>query len=81
MFGAVLLLLLRAFGKIVEEQTYDVHYSYAEVEWVTIFFFVGLFVVVAGVEKVGALNILAEQLVVFIGGDLVTIVVLILWVS
>ncbi|MEW5942494.1 MAG: ArsB/NhaD family transporter [Pseudomonadota bacterium] len=81
MFGAALLLLLRAFGKTAEEQTHDVHHSYAEVEWVTIFFFVGLFVVVAGVEKAGALNILAEQLVAFTGGDLATTAVLILWVS
>lgn len=60
MFGAVLLLLLLAFGKGAEKQSHEVHHTFGEVEWVTIFFFVGLFVVVAGVEKGGALTILAN---------------------
>ncbi|MDD5240531.1 MAG: ArsB/NhaD family transporter [Sulfuricella sp.] len=81
MFGAALLLLLRAFEKGAEEQTHLVHHSFAEVEWVTIFFFVGLFVVVAGVEKSGALEILAKQIAVFTGGDLGTTAIAILWVS
>lgn len=81
MFGAALLLLLRAFGKGAEEQSHEVHHTFGEVEWVTIFFFVGLFVVVAGVEKAGALGILAKQIVEFTGGDLGTTAFVILWVS
>lgn len=38
MFGAGLLLLLNNIGENAEDQTEDVHHSFAEVEWVTIFF-------------------------------------------
>jgi Na+/H+ antiporter NhaD/arsenite permease-like protein len=81
MFGAALLLLLRALGKDAEEQSHDVHHSYAEVEWVTIFFFVGLFIVVAGIEKAGALSLLADELVSLTGGDFKATAFVILWVS
>jgi Na+/H+ antiporter NhaD/arsenite permease-like protein len=81
MFGAALLLLLRVLGKSAEEQSHDVHHSYAEVEWVTIFFFVGLFIVVAGIEKAGVLSLLADELVSLTGGDFKLTVYVILWVS
>lgn len=81
MFGAALLLLLRAFDKSAEEQSQDTHKTFAEVEWVTIFFFVGLFVVVAGVEKAGVLAILSREMVHFTGGDLATTAMVILWLS
>lgn len=81
MFGAALLLLLRALGHDAEHQSELVHKSFAEVEWVTIFFFVGLFVVVAGVEKAGALKIAADALVQFTGGELALTAYLILWSS
>ncbi len=81
MFGAALLLLLRAFGKDAETQSHETHHTFAEVEWVTIFFFVGLFVVVAGVEKAGALSILADRIVEWTGGDFAVTALAILWVS
>jgi len=81
MFGAALLLLLRVLGKSPEEQSHDVHHSYAEVEWVTIFFFVGLFIVVAGIEKAGVLSLLADELVSMTGGDFKVTAFVILWVS
>ncbi|MDD4882286.1 MAG: ArsB/NhaD family transporter [Gallionellaceae bacterium] len=81
MFGAALLLLLRAAGHDAEHQTEQVHKSFAEVEWVTIFFFVGLFVVVAGVEKAGALKLAADALVNFTGGELALTAYVILWAS
>jgi hypothetical protein len=40
------------------------------VEWITIFFFVGLFMVVHGVEHAGLLKLLAEKLVAATGGSL-----------
>jgi len=81
MFGAALLLLIRVIGKGSEEQTHEVHRSFGEVEWVTIFFFVGLFVLVAGIEKAGALEIMAHHIVAWTGGDFASTAVLILWVS
>ena len=81
MFGAALLLLLRALGHDAEHQSEQVHKSFAEVEWVTIFFFVGLFVVVAGVEKAGALKIAADALIHYTGGELALTAYVILWSS
>ena len=81
MFGAALLLLIRVIGKGSEEQTHEVHRSFGEVEWVTIFFFVGLFVLVAGIEKAGALEILAHHIVTWTDGDFAATAILILWVS
>ena len=81
MFGAALLLLLRVWDQNGEDQSHQVQRGFAEVEWVTIFFFVGLFVVVAGVEKAGALKILAQQLMELTGGDFAATTFIILWVS
>ncbi len=50
-------------------------------EWITIFFFIGLFIVVAGIEKAGALDLLAKQLIELTGGDFNTTALTILWVS
>jgi Na+/H+ antiporter NhaD/arsenite permease-like protein len=81
MFGAGLLLLITNLGRDAEEQTEDVHGSFGEVEWVTIFFFVGLFIVVAGIEHAGLLNMLANWVVDFTGGDMTITALMILWVS
>lgn len=81
MFGAGLLLLITNLGRDAEEQTEDVHGSFGEVEWVTIFFFVGLFIVVAGIEHAGLLNMLADWVVDFTGGDMTITALMILWVS
>ncbi len=61
--GAALLLLLDNLGRKREDKAHNVHASFGEVEWVTIFFFVGLFVVVHGLENAGALGLLADQVV------------------
>ena len=81
MFGAGLLLLITNLGRDAEEQTEDVHGLFGEVEWVTIFFFVGLFIVVAGIEHAGLLNMLANWVVDFTGGDMKITALMILWVS
>ena len=81
MFGAGLLLLVTNLGRDAEEQTEDVHQSFGEVEWVTIFFFVGLFIVVAGIEHAGLLSILANWVIDFTGGDMTITAIMILWVS
>ena len=81
MFGAGLLLLITNLGRDAEDQTEDVHQSFGEVEWVTIFFFVGLFIIVAGIEHAGLLNMLANWVIGITGGDMTTTAVMILWVS
>ena len=81
MLGAALLLLLENLGRSGEEQSHAVHQTFSEVEWITIFFFVGLFVIVAGVEHAGLLALLAAELIHLTGGDLTTTTLAILWAS
>lgn len=79
--GAALLLLLDNLGKPAEQQTESVIHVFNEVEWITIFFFVGLFIVIAGVEHAGLLSLLANKLVELTGGDLQVTGISILWAS
>ncbi|HET6674952.1 MAG TPA: ArsB/NhaD family transporter [Nitrospiraceae bacterium] len=52
-----------------------------DVEWKTIFFFIGLFILVGGLVKVGAITALAEQLVHLTAGNLVGTTFVVLWGS
>jgi Na+/H+ antiporter NhaD/arsenite permease-like protein len=81
MLGAGFLLLLANLNHDAEKQSERVNYTFAEVEWITIFFFVGLFIVVAGIEHAGLLGILAEQVIELTGGDMTTTTMAIMWVS
>jgi Na+/H+ antiporter NhaD/arsenite permease-like protein len=81
LFGAAILLLLDNIGRSLDDQHHRMIESFGEVEWITIFFFVGLFIVVAGVEHAGLLRLMAEWLVEITEGDLSTLGVAMLWVS
>ncbi|MDP2625094.1 MAG: ArsB/NhaD family transporter [Candidatus Peregrinibacteria bacterium] len=72
--GAVMLLLVAA-----EEAELDV--SLKSVEWSTLLFFSGLFVMVAGVERVGALNIFSDFIVSIAGENYLVLLLAILWIS
>ncbi len=79
--GAAILLLLDNWHRPSEEQSHRVHAIFGEVEWITIFFFVGLFVVVAGVEHAGVLEWLASAIVKATGSDRTVATILVLWAS
>ena len=81
MGGAALLMLLTNLGETAEDQSQNVHKGFSEVEWVTIFFFVGLFIMVHGLEHVGLLEILANKVLAFTGGDMTYTALTVLWVS
>ena len=81
MMGAALLLLITSVGDSAEEQSENVHKSFGEVEWVTIFFFVGLFILVSGIEHAGLLEIMANRVLALTGGDMGVTALAILWVS
>jgi Na+/H+ antiporter NhaD/arsenite permease-like protein len=81
MFGAALLLLLSNLHNDAEKQSENVHQIFGKVEWVTIFFFVGLFIAVKGVEEAGLLEILADKALNLTGGDMAKTAMTILWVS
>lgn len=51
------------------------------VEWSTILFFIGLFVVVGGMEETGVIDQLATLLIGMTGGNMVLTMLIILWVS
>jgi len=81
MAGAALLLMLDNLGKSAEHQSASVVKVYNEIEWITIFFFVGLFIVIAGVEHAGLLRLLADKLLAATGGDFNVTGFSILWTS
>jgi Na+/H+ antiporter NhaD/arsenite permease-like protein len=72
MFGAVLLLLLSRI---------ELHGVLAEVEWPTIFFFIGLFILVGGVEEIGLLDKIASRAVELTGGNVVLTALVLLWLA
>jgi Na+/H+ antiporter NhaD/arsenite permease-like protein len=71
--GAFLLLLLT--GEHAMEE------AFTKVEWTTIFFFVGLFVLVSGLVETGIISKLAAQAIELTGGNPVATSMLILWLS
>ena len=54
---------------------------YKDVEWLTIFFFVGLFIIIGGFEANGGISFLADNLIKLTGGDIKNATMLILWGS
>ncbi|MDQ6998674.1 MAG: ArsB/NhaD family transporter [Mariprofundus sp.] len=81
MFGAAILLLLQTFGQPLHDKDHAYEGIMAEVEWTTIFFFVGLFIVVTGVEHTGVIEVLATKTLELTGGDFNATVGAVLWVS
>jgi len=79
--GAGTLMLLDNWRHRSRKHADDVHQTFADVEWTTIFFFIGLFVVVHAVEVSGALRSFAAQIVAATGGRPAASGSLILWVS
>lgn len=70
MSGAAVLLLFESPKEMIEE-----------VEWTTIFFFIGLFIIIGGVEKVGLIDMMAKEALELTAGDQKLTTILILWVS
>ncbi|OGO87265.1 MAG: hypothetical protein A2Y24_03950 [Clostridiales bacterium GWE2_32_10] len=54
---------------------------FLEIEWKTIFFFVGLFIMVGGIKEAGILDMLAVEVLNITQGNIVYITIAILWVS
>ncbi|MCL5024110.1 MAG: ArsB/NhaD family transporter [Nitrospirae bacterium] len=73
LFGAGLLLLL--------SKTHDLHHVFAEVEWPTIFFFIGLFIIVGGVVKVGLIKWMSVKVLELTSGNLFATSMVLMWFS
>jgi Na+/H+ antiporter NhaD/arsenite permease-like protein len=59
----------------------DIHDALAEVEWPTIAFFIGLFIVVEGIVAVGIVQQIADELLRITGGDPTLTTIGLLWFS
>jgi Na+/H+ antiporter NhaD/arsenite permease-like protein len=81
MLGAAVLMLLDNWAHHTEKASHNIHQTFGDVEWITIFFFIGLFIIVHGVDVSGLLALLADRLVAATGGDLATTGYAILWGS
>lgn len=73
LFGAGLLLLIT--------NTHEPHHVLAEVEWPTIFFFIGLFIIVGGVVKVGLITWMSLKILSLTEGNMFATSMLIMWFS
>lgn len=74
MTGATILMLIAV-------KQHDVEDVFAHIEWVTIFFFAGLFVLVGGLVDIGLISSLANSVLDITNGDIGFAAILILWVS
>lgn len=73
--GAIMLLLL-------SEKQLETEKVFEQVEWVTLFFFIGLFMLVGGLEEVGVIDELARSIMWMTeGGDMAKTSLLLLWTS
>jgi Na+/H+ antiporter NhaD/arsenite permease-like protein len=79
--GAAILMLLDNWAHHAEKAAHNIHQTFGDVEWITIFFFIGLFVVVHGVDVGGLLHLLANDLVSATGGNIAHAGYAILWAS
>ncbi len=83
LFGAAILMLCHNIEhhREIEQQTLKVTATFADVDWITIFFFIGLFIVVHGIDAAGITELAARRLLAATGEDPATAAVAILWGS
>lgn len=79
--GAAFLLFLYTFGSKDEDKDDKVREIFNMVDWTTIFFFTGLFVIVFGLEETGVLSLLGQKFIDVTDGSMEKLVYLILWSS
>ena len=72
LFGAALLMLIA--------RVHPLH-VFRDVEWPTLFFFVGLFIIVGGIEEVGLIALIGNWVLDITGGNLALTSIAILWFS
>lgn len=72
MFGAAVLMVWS--GK-------EPHHILREIEWTTLFFFIGLFITIEAIVKVGIIEAVAQQALALTRGNLPLVTTLILWMS
>lgn len=81
MAGGAVLLLLYTLGAKHDERDHKIEQIFAMVDWTTIFFFAGLFVIVYGLEVTGVLAMLGHKFIALTEGSISKASLLIIWVS
>ncbi len=79
--GAGALMLLETIPHHHRKHSELVAHAFGQIEWITLFFFIGLFVIVGGVEHAGLLDWLALHLIKATQGDPFRTTTAILWGS
>ncbi len=73
LFGAAILLLISGIK--------EPHHILSEVEWSTLFFFIGLFIVIGGVVKVGLIGWMSVKMLQFTQGNMFETSMVMMWFS
>jgi Na+/H+ antiporter NhaD/arsenite permease-like protein len=73
LFGAAILLLISGIK--------EPHHILSEIEWTTLFFFIGLFIVIGGVVKVGLISWMSVKMLEFTQGNFLGTSMIVLWFS
>jgi len=81
MFGAAVLLFVTGLGEGRGGQATRLRDAFGEVEWGALFFFMGLFIIVGGVEHAGLLTLLGAELMELTAGDPAVTAITTLWVA
>lgn len=76
MSGACLLMLIS-----VATRENEIARVLSRIEWLAIFFFAGLFILVGGLVETGVIKMMAQEVLAFTAGDLTSTTMLILWLS
>lgn len=81
LLGGSFLMFLYTLGAKSEDRDAKIQEIFNMVDWITIFFFTGLFVMVYGLEETGVLSYLGQQFIDMTNGSLQKMMFLILWSS
>lgn len=81
MFGAGIMLYLYTLGLRQQEIDHKVEEVFSLVDWSTIFFLMGLFIVVFGLETTGLLTVIGHSFVEISGGAINKLIYVFLWIA
>ncbi len=73
LLGAATLLLISGIR--------EPHHIFSEVEWTTLFFFIGLFIIIGGVVKVGLISWMSVKMLEYTQGNLFETSMVLMWFS
>lgn len=74
--GAALLMLLS-----MTRNEKEISHALGSVEWVALFFFIGLFIIIGGLVQTGVIMVMAKEAMMATGGDVTLTTLLVLWLS